>query len=98
MEPATQEALFHNRDLVRLFWCCASSSENPLAAFGNTYGQQPLRLVDICFQTETYDPEGQEPSFECLIAVLEQCPFLVVLDIMTSPAGVVVENLLKCIA
>ncbi|KAF9140841.1 hypothetical protein BGX30_005912 [Mortierella sp. GBA39] len=99
LEPAAQEALIRNRDLVRLFWCRASSSANPLAAVGNTYGQQPLRLTDICFQTETYDTEGQEPLFECLISVLEQCPFLVVLDIPTSPpAGVVVGNLLKCIA
>ncbi|KAG9064773.1 hypothetical protein KI688_003032 [Linnemannia hyalina] len=99
VEPAAQEALIRNRDLVRLFWCRASSSVNPLAAVGNTYGQQPLRLTDICFQTDIYDTEDQEPLFECLIAVLEQCPFLVVLDIPTPPpAGVVVENLLKCIA
>ncbi|KAF9548782.1 hypothetical protein EC957_005716 [Mortierella hygrophila] len=99
VEPAAQEALIRNRDLVRLFWCRASSSANPFAAVGNTYRQQPLRLTDICFQTETYDTEDQEPLFECLIVVLEQCPFLVVLDIPTPPpAGVVVENLLKCIA
>lgn len=99
MEPAAQEALIRNRDLVRLFWCRVSSSANPLAAFGNTYGQQPLHLADICFQTETYGPKDQKPLFECLIAVLEQCPFLIVLDILNPPpAGVVVENLLECIA
>ncbi|KAK3837828.1 MAG: hypothetical protein JOS17DRAFT_731940 [Linnemannia elongata] len=99
MEPAAQEAFIRNRDLVRHFWCRASPFANPLEVFGKTYGQRPLRLSDISFQTETYGHEDPGPLFECLIAVLEQCPFLIVLDVLTSPpAGVVVDSLLKCIA
>jgi hypothetical protein len=106
MEPAAQDALVRHRNMVRLLWYRTYSCTNLLATLVNAdrqqqqQQQQPLHLTDIYLRAGVATKDGDRGAlFKSLMSVLEQSPFLIILDVtVPPPTSVSVENLLKCIA